>query len=141
MIKEINYDFRKRYSIVHRDDRRDPLKTCPEGHIEVTSDWCITLPDDAPTVLRNASRDLEDYFFVSMKVSLKVLRESEWDGKQKRIAYGIDPSIKAHSYRFAVSEREIVLCGTSEILLRTISLHTMLRIDLSPLLCYTTHRR
>ena len=113
-MKEINYEFRKRYSIVHRDDRRDYSKKCPDGWIEVTSDWCITLPDNATVVLRNAARDLEDYFFVSMGVSLKLIRESEWNGTQKRIAYGIDPSVKAHSYRFAVTENEIILCGTND---------------------------
>ncbi len=113
-MKEINYEFRKRYSIVHRDDRRDYTKKCPQGYVEVTSDWCITVPDSAGIVLRNATRDLEDYFFVSMGVSLKVIRESEWNGTQKRITYGIDPSIKEHSYRFAVTENEIVLCGTND---------------------------
>ncbi len=113
-MKEINYEFRKRYSIVHRDDRRDYAKVCPEGQVEVTSDWCITLPDAAKAVLRNAARDLEDYFFVSMGISLKVMRESEWDGTQKRIAYGVDGAIGAYSYRFAVAANEILLCGTDE---------------------------
>ena len=113
-MKEINYEFRKRYSIVHRDDRRDYTKVCPAGQVEVTSDWCITLPDNASPVLRNAARDLEDYFFVSMGLSLGVKRESEWQGDGKRIVYGVDPAIKEHSYRFAVSENEIVLCGTSD---------------------------
>ncbi len=113
-MKELNYEFRKRYSIVHREDRRDYTKKCPEGQIEVTSDWCITLPDKASAVLCNAARDLEDYFFTSMGVSLKVIREREWNGTQKKIAYGEDPSIKAYSYRFAVAENEIVLCGTDD---------------------------
>ena len=113
-MKEINYEFRKRYSIVHRDDRLDFAKKCPDGYVEVSSDWCITLPNDAPVVIRNAARDLEDYFFVSMGVSVKIIRESEWNGTQSKIAYGIDPAIKEHSYRFAVAENEIVLCGTSD---------------------------
>ena len=113
-MKEINYEFRKRFSIVHRSDRRDMEKVCPAGAVEVTSDWCITLPDAANAVLCNAARDLEDYFFVSMKTSLKVIRESEWNGKQPRIQYGVDSSIKEHSYRFAVAKDAIVLCGTNE---------------------------
>lgn len=112
-MKEINYEFRKRYSIVHRNDRRDFSKTCPAGSVEVTSDWCITMPDRADTVLRNAARDLEDYFFVSMGISLKMIRESEWNGKQARIAYGVDPALAEHSYRFAVAENQILLCGTN----------------------------
>lgn len=113
-MKEINYEFRKRYSIVHRDDRRDYAKKCPDGLVEVTSDWCITLPDHSTVILRNAARDLEDYFFVSMGLSLKVMRDSEWDGKQKRISYATDPTIKEHSYRFAVAKDSIVLCGTDD---------------------------
>ena len=113
-MKEINYEFRKRYSIVHRDDRRDYTKQCPAGYVEVTSDWCITLPEGAGAVLCNAARDLEDYFFTSMGISLKVLREREWDGQQNRIAYGVDPLIKEHSYRFAVAANGIVLCGTND---------------------------
>ena len=36
-MKEINYEFRKRYSIVHRDDRRDYMKKCPDGYVEVST--------------------------------------------------------------------------------------------------------
>ena len=78
-MKEINYQFRQRFSVVHRPDRRDLEKKCPNGFIEVDGDWCITLPKNADAVLMNAARDLEDYFFTSMKISLRVLCEDEAD--------------------------------------------------------------
>ena len=58
MKKEINYEFRKRFSIVHRSDRRDLEKICPKGFTEVDGDWCITVPDTADEVTVNAARDL-----------------------------------------------------------------------------------
>ena len=111
-MKEINYQFRQRFSVVHKPDRRDTDKKCPEGFIEVNSEWVITLPDNADAVMINAARDLEDYFFTSMKISVKVMRESEAQKCKKRIIYSSDSSVKEHSYRFAVAENEIILCGT-----------------------------
>ena len=111
-MKEINYQFRQRFSVVHKPDRRDMDKNCPEGFIEVNSEWVITLPDNADAVMTNAARDLEDYFFTSMKISVKVMRESEAQKCKKKIIYSSDSSVKEHSYRFAVAENEIILCGT-----------------------------
>ena len=111
MKKEINYVFRKRFSIVHRSDRRDFDKKCPNGFTEVNGDWCITVPDTADEITVNAARDLEDYFFTSMKISLRVVKNSESAEYEKKIVYSTDSSLKEHSYRFAVSENEIVLCG------------------------------
>ena len=110
-MKEINYQFRQRFSVVHRTDRRDFDKRCPSGYIEVKNDWCITVPRDADAVLMNAVRDLEDYFFTSMGISIHVVAEGECRGDNKRIVYAVDTKLKEYSYRFAVSENEIILCG------------------------------
>ena len=110
-MKEINYQFRQRFSVVHQPGRRDMDKRCPEGFVEVNSDWCITVPENADIVLMNAARDLEDYFFTSMKISLKLVLENEAEKYEKRIVYGTDALIKEHSYRFAVEENKITLIG------------------------------
>ncbi|MBR5140625.1 MAG: hypothetical protein IKV16_06165, partial [Clostridia bacterium] len=83
-MKEINYQFRQRFSIVHKNDRRDMEKKCPCGFVEVDSDWFITVPDNADVVMMNAARDLEDYFFTSMKISLKLISEGEAKDVQKK---------------------------------------------------------
>ncbi len=110
-MKELNYQFRQRFSVVHRTDRRDYDKKCPEGYVEVDGSWCITVPRDADAVLMNAVRDLEDYFFTSMGISVRVAFESEIIGYNKKIVYSVDDSLKEYSYRFSVSETEIILCG------------------------------
>ena len=111
---EINYEFRKRYAVVHKPGRRDESKKCPKGFIEVTSDWCVTVPADADVVMMNAARDLIDYFFVSMNISLQLVYENDSKNTKKyskKISYGIDASLEDHSYRFAVEKNKITLCG------------------------------
>ena len=112
-MKELNYEFGKRFSIVHRADRRDFDKKCPENYVEVNGDWCITVPLNADDVLKNAVRDLEDYFFTSMGISLRVVTEKESAEYTKKICYGIDSGLKKNSYRFKASENEIILCGAN----------------------------
>ena len=46
-----------------------------------------------------------------MKISLRLVRESEGACYEKKIVYSVDPSLKEYSYRFKVSESEIILCG------------------------------
>ena len=81
-MSEINYQFRQRFSVVHFPDRRDMDKKCPAGFVEVDKSWCITVPENADAVMMNAARDLEDYFFTSMKISLKLLTENEEGAKK-----------------------------------------------------------
>ena len=111
MKKEINYQFRERFSIVHREDRRDFWRSCPDSCVEVDGDFCITVPRDADVVMMNAARDLVDYFFTSMKISLQLVCECERDKYKKHITYATDAKLEKYSYRFAASESEIVLCG------------------------------
>ena len=108
-MKEINYQFRERMARVHLPGRRDPLRALKDGEVEVTDRYCITIPREADTVMKNAARDLEDYFFTSMGISLHVACESEAAGAV--IAYGIDPTLPENSYRLTVKAGEILLVG------------------------------
>ena len=109
MKKELNYQFRQRMAIVHIPNRRDPAKKPTENQIEIDSTWTITIPRDADVVLKNACRDLEDYFFTSMGVSPRVMFEDEASGKQ--IVYTVDATLPKNSYRLTVAEDKILLCG------------------------------
>ena len=108
-MKEINYQFRKTMVQAHKPDRRDEKKLPSEEQVVVDGSWVIAIPRNADTVLINAARDLEDYFFVSMGESLRVVYEDEVQGKT--IAYSIDPSLAEFSYRFSVTDQQVSLCG------------------------------
>ena len=109
MKKELNYQFRQRMAIVHTPNRRDPAKKPTANQIEIDSSWTITIPRDADIVLKNACRDLEDYFFTSMGVSPRVMFDDEASGKL--IVYTVDTTLPKNAYRLTVTDDKIVLCG------------------------------
>ncbi len=108
---ERNYEFRKRLSVVHKSGRRDPAVTLALGEVEITSRFAITVPEDADSVLLHAARDLEDYFFTSMGVSVALRREGELAEGEPFISYRVDPTVAQDSYRVTVAEGGIVIVG------------------------------
>ena len=108
-MKELNYQFRRDLARVHKRNRRDTDKKVLPSQVELDSSWVITVPRGSDVVLQNAARDLEDYLFVSMNVSVKVAYEDE--ASEKVIAYCIDETLPEFSYRFYVSDNRILLCG------------------------------
>lgn len=111
--KEVNYQFRQRYSVVHQPDRRDASKHPTDRQVAVTQSWSIVLPADADAVMQNAARDLEDYFCTSMNVCVPLVQEGKGTAGEKRIVYGIDSTLPADSYRFAVTETTVSLLGSN----------------------------
>lgn len=111
-VKEIHYQFRERLSVVHRKDRRNPDVRPHPDELEIDNTYPIILPSEADSVLIHAARDLEDYFFTSMKISLRVLREEEITGDSPCIRYGVDSTLPAHSYRFTACDEGIRLIGS-----------------------------
>ena len=109
---EINYQFRQRYSVIHTPDRYDRSALPNDNETVVTSEWLVSVPSEADVVLLNAARDLVDYFFVSMGLSLRLIRDEEYTGGA-RIRYGVDGSVAERSYRLCVSENEILLIGNT----------------------------
>lgn len=110
--KEVSYQFRQRFSVIHRPDRRDVNKVCGAGQVEVDHTWTIVMPSDAHVVVKNAARDLEDYLFTSMNVSVRVVRDGA-ENVGKRIVYGVSDELDENSYRFVVRDAEILLIGGS----------------------------
>lgn len=65
---EKNYDFLKRHWTVHISNRRDPVRELSTGEMAVEYGWKIGT--DGGTVCENAVKDLQDYFWVSMGISV-----------------------------------------------------------------------
>ena len=110
---ERNYEFRRRMSVVHKSGRRDTAKTPAAHEVEITSRFAITVPEDADRVVLHAARDLEDYFFTSMGVSLAVRREGELGDGAPALSYRVDASLPKDSYRVTVSEDGVAIVGAT----------------------------
>ena len=123
---EKNYDFRKRLLDVHKPNRRDHNIIAQDGEIEIDETWEIIVPEKADRVILIAAKDLQDYFFTSMGVSLKLSKskdkkdESECGSKKiifttKDISKEIGECLNTpRSYRFISSNESVVLCGFDE---------------------------
>lgn len=109
-MKEINYQFRERLSRVHQPGRRDTDLTPHENELEITDRFTILIPENADDVLKNAARDLEDYFFTSMGISLRVAYAGKASAAPA-ISYGTDATLAENSYRLTVDHESIRLIG------------------------------
>lgn len=69
---ESPYAFRHILETVHAADRRSPTAIAIPGEITIDDSWSIAVPKDASRLVHNVARDLQDYFQVSMGVSLAV---------------------------------------------------------------------
>ena len=120
---EENYDFRKRLLNVHKPERRDHTIRPGKGEIQIDDRWDIIIPKNAGRVLVNAAKDLQDYFFVSMGISVRLKSPchigSDWEqdirkiflltGKDSRsLAKGLDT---LRSYRMLCTADKVMICG------------------------------
>ena len=70
---ERNYEFRKRLLEIHQKNRRDPSLLPAADELVLNQESDIYIPADAGRVLLCAARDLQDYLFTSMGLSVRVL--------------------------------------------------------------------
>nr|MBQ4318771.1 hypothetical protein [Clostridia bacterium] len=107
---ELNYDFRKRLLEVHKPGRRDPDLKPAETQTAVTDDWTVVIPCDADKVIYNAAKDMEEYLFISMNVSVNVAYDC--GGKADKIIYiGLDASLGENEYHAVVEGEKITVKG------------------------------
>lgn len=69
---ERSYQFRQRLLTVHEKNRRDRNKLPEENQILIDNRWEILLPVNAERAVVAAAKDMQDYLFTSMSVSLKL---------------------------------------------------------------------
>lgn len=109
---ENKYDFRKFLDTVHQKDIRDCALVKNQNETEINNDFEIIIPADASDFVRNTAKDLADYFFVSMNISLRII-SGETDAK--RIQLCIDPALKVkRSFRLTCNAHVITIEGADE---------------------------
>lgn len=127
-VKERKYGFRQRLAVVHRPDRRNPHAAPEPGETEITGEWRIAFERQASPVVANAAKDLQDFFFESMHVSVALSRAEREEivalsrAGDKVIVLTTEEALRAggeeltqpRSYRIAAEKRRIVVCGGDE---------------------------
>jgi len=103
------YEFRKRRHTVHLPDRRNPERVPFADEVEVDSSWTILLPKKAEIVIQHVAADLQDYFFTSMNVPLRLAYEG--DVNQKCIL--LKPENNSDGFSVKVSPNQICVSAQS----------------------------
>lgn len=123
MDKEMNYDFRKRLLEVHKKDRRDDEAVPSPDEIRITGDWTVEIGENAGRVILNAARDLQEYLFTSMGISVRLKRASHARGEAVSGALRIILTTREEAgdigkeldtpkgYRIICNDSEIIICG------------------------------
>ncbi|MEF3308877.1 hypothetical protein PV433_08150 [Paenibacillus sp. GYB004] len=125
-MSEKQYEFRRRLEEVHKPNRRDPDARPGEDELEIDGSWQIVIPSSASPQLLHVAKDLQDYFFTSMGVSVLLRRverieEVASTGKQvivlaaKAELPGVGHALtKTRSYRIVAERERIVVCGNED---------------------------
>ncbi|MDD5728875.1 MAG: hypothetical protein PHV59_09945 [Victivallales bacterium] len=125
MRKERTYEFRKNLNRVHQQDRRDFSVTAADNELIVENGWKILIDAAASGMVETAAKDLQDYFFDSMNVSVMLCRAEDiakHAGKSNAIVLGTVrelpdlagklPEVK--SYCLQVNDNNILICGSND---------------------------
>lgn len=126
---EKNYDFRKRHWEVHKPGRRNPERAVKATEIEICGDWRIGGIGDVVT--ENAVKDLQDYLWVSMGVSLKRCSE---DG-DKTIWITVDETVD-RGFILEVCPKGVLvrLCKDKEAFRAIVHLEDLMNLEQAPVL-------
>ncbi len=123
---ERNYDFRKRLEVVHKPNRRDPAIHADASELEISEDWRIVIDEAAGPLLVNTAKDMQDYFFTSMNLSVRLARtqnvaEAASNGERvivlatkMQLPLRGETLEKTRSYRIVAGGDCIVVCGYDE---------------------------
>lgn len=107
------FAFKTRLDQVHAPDRVNPARPQSPGEIAITSDWKIVLPESGSDFLRRTAEDLQDYFQVSLDLSLAITA-SPYDGKGIFLGCGDDSLAVPRSFLFDAASDQIRITGADE---------------------------
>lgn len=106
------FEFTKRLMEVHKPHRVNPQAAAMLTGTTISADWRILISSDAGIVMGNAARDLEEYFQVSMDVSVTL--DGEGQSAPKTIWIGLDETLQERSFRLLVTEDRICITGSDD---------------------------
>ena len=103
------FEFEKLLEQVHKPNRVNPEAMKTLNGVKITGDWQIVCDEKADVVLRNAAKDLQDYFAVSMNLSLVLVEGTE--SAPKTIYLCVDETLGERDFRMQVQDDRIVITG------------------------------
>ena len=119
MEKERSYGFRHFLNTVHKPDRRDHGVKAKKGEVLVDDSWSIVVPEKAERLVVTAAKDLQDYLFTSMNVSVPLKRHADLAGKGgRRILLAAGGDLPEAGEKLTVPRSFVLACGEESISVR-----------------------
>ena len=120
---ERNYEFRRRIAVVHKPNRRDANAQPGSKDVLIEDGWSIIIPTNASEVIVTVAKDLQDYLFTSMGVSILLRAAADVSAtgtnsivlatKQELPDLGAGLNVP-RSYRLLVSPGRVTVCGNED---------------------------
>ena len=89
-------------------NRRDYSLSPAANEFVITPDTVIMIPANADETVTAAAQDLQDYFFKSMDMSLKL---AKGDACANSISYSVDENVAKDAFMFEVTANGIKITG------------------------------
>lgn len=112
---ERQYAFRDYLNTVHRPDRRDTSIRPGKNEIFVEDGWTILLEKNASPLLLKTAKDLQDYFFTSMNVSVLLKKGERISVREKTIVLRIQKKGKEDLHYLSVPKSYVLECRNNGI--------------------------
>ena len=111
MQKENSYDFRKRRAVIHRPKRRNYERLATAAELEITGVWTLVVPEKSPECVLRSAKDLQDYLFTSMAISVRLEAGRTGSGRNN-IIYRWDEAIASGFEIETIATSIILRAGT-----------------------------
>ena len=123
---EKNYQFRQRLNQVHVPNRRNVNAAPMAGEWMIENGWRIIINASASTLTVNTARDLQDYLFTSMQISVLVIKTGNLakacKDQRSAVILGTRADLRAlggqvtrpGSYRLLCASGHVIICGHNE---------------------------
>ena len=124
--RERPYQFRRELDKVHKPNRRDPKARPAPGEVAVENGWQILIHSNAGRHVEKAAKDLQDYLFESMNVSVLLRKTADLspasEAADRAIVLGVRAELPKtgaglsvpRSYRLVCSGKRVVICGCDD---------------------------
>ena len=112
-MSERNYDFRKFLDRVHAKDLRDFDKTPEKNETVLDDSWTVLLPENPSDFVVDTAKDLADYLFVSMSISVRV-KKGPSSGEKEIVLLPAGAPGKKRSFLLDAEEKRIKITGADE---------------------------
>lgn len=123
---EKSYQFRHFIDKVHKPDRRDWNVKCGSNEVLIEEGWKIIIKNEASGVIQNVAKDLQDYLFTSMNVSVLLVKKDDLitvlneDSRfiilatKEDLGDTGDDLSKQGSYRLICNNENLIICGNDD---------------------------